>query len=156
MQTYTPKQLQSALDAGGIRRVTITGQGACFYIQVTSRNGDGVLTKARSPEPRSFNNPLQAFTALRRIGIRNGDFDTTQWTPEQREASKRPDRAQAMNELHSMAEHGRWIREQIADALREAADPATEWVDNATVEADADAQIERLQERINKADWSTP
>lgn len=145
MQSYTPKQLQSALDAGGVQRVTITGQGARFYIHITSLNGDGILTKARSPEPRSFNNPLQAFTTLRRLGIRNGEFDTTHWTPEQREAPKRPDRAQAMNELHMMAEHGRWVREQVANAMREAADPETEWVDNATVEADAKAQMARIE-----------
>lgn len=151
MQTYTPKQLQSALEAGGIQRVTITGQGARFYIQVTSRNGDGVLIKARSPDPRSFSNPLQAFTELRRLGIRNGGFDTTRWTPEQREPQKRPDRAQAMSELHEMAEHGRWARERIEQAQAEAADPTTEWADQSEVEADSDAQRERLQVLASKA-----
>lgn len=151
MQTYTPKQLQSAFDAGGIRRVTITGQGARFYIQITSRNGDGVLTKARSPDPRSFTNPMQAFTELRRLGIRKGEFDTTQWTPEQREAPKRPDRARAMSELHAMAEHGRWARERIAQAQAEAADTETKWVDNATVEADANAQIARIEGRLKNS-----
>jgi hypothetical protein len=148
MQTYTPKQLQSAAESGGIKSVTVTAQGANFYIQIVSRTGDGVLTKARSRDPRAFSNPLHAFSELRRVGIRSGAFDTTQWSPEQRETRTRPDRSRAMSKMHAMADHARWVDEMVSAAQAEAADPATEWVEQSVIDADTTAQRQRIEKQI--------
>lgn len=150
MQVYTPKQLQSAVEAGGVVNATITAQGASFYIHIQSQTGDGILTKARSREARGFTNPMQALTELRRLGIRVGGFDTTQWIPEQYETPTRPDRAQAMSELHTLAEHGRWLRERVAAAQAEAADRTTEWVGQGVIDTDSAAQRRRLEDGLGK------
>jgi hypothetical protein len=151
MQTYTPEQLRSAVEAGGIHGVTVAAQGARFYIAIQSRTGQGVLTKSRSQNPRTFASPGQAFTELRRLGIQSGTFDMTRWTPEQREASLRPDRAEAMKRAHEAAAHDRWFREQVREGKVEAADPAAEWFDHAEIEADGERQRARIEAEMNKA-----
>jgi hypothetical protein len=150
LQTYTPKQLRSAVESGGIQAVTIAARGARFYIEIKSRTGHGVLTKSRSRDPRTFTNPGQALTVLRRLGVHSGGFDTTGWTPEQREARLRPDRAEAMKQMHEAAAHDQWFREQVREGLAEAADPAAEWVDHSVVEADIEAQRARIKAEMGK------
>ena len=130
MQTLTLDQLRTATEAGGVSTVTLQAQGGEFYLRIkTKSNTEAVLSRARTPGPRAFSNPLQAITLLRKLGIVIGTFDLSKWTPEQKSVTRsRPDRAVAMKQASKAIEHDKWFRAQVAQGLEEANDPKTEWV----------------------------
>ncbi|HRL21863.1 MAG TPA: hypothetical protein PLG97_08145 [Alcaligenes sp.] len=93
--TFTLQQLRAATQAGGILGVSIKGQGNHFFVQVSTRAGQAVLITARSKDPRSFKSPLQAMVLLKQIGIVTGQFDLSQYSPDQRETPVRSRRRPA-------------------------------------------------------------
>ena len=150
MNTLTLEQLRAITEAGGIAGVTLKAQGGVFFVQVDTRNGgEAVLAKARSSEPRSFGNPVQALTLLRGLGLVVGSFDVEQWNPDDKALARtRPDRAKALKHTHEAAEHDKWFREQVQQGLAEADDPTTAWVSHEVVKDDMQRQREALQARI--------
>jgi predicted transcriptional regulator len=52
-----------------------------------------------------------------------------------------------MKAKNEAAGHDRWFREQVEQGLREAEDPAAEWVPHEDVMARLDARIARLKTR---------
>ena len=93
--TFTLQQLRAATQAGGILGVSIKGQGNHFFVQVATRAGQAVLVTARSKDPRSFKSPLQAMVLLKQVGIVTGQFDLTQYSPDQHETAPRSRRRPA-------------------------------------------------------------
>jgi hypothetical protein len=150
MHTLTLDQLRATTDAGGVAGVTLKAQGGAFFVQIDTRNGgEAVLAKARSSEPRSFGNPVQALALLRGLGLVVGSFDVEQWNPDDKVGVRtRPDRAKALKHTHEAAEHDKWFREQVQQGLAEADDPNTEWVSHEIVKDDMQRQREALQARI--------
>lgn len=130
MQTLTLEQLRATTDAGGVLGVTLQAQGPAFLIKIETRRGDRLLATTRNREPRKFVDPRKAMLLLRDLGIRDMRIDGAQWRPEEADLEKtaRPDRAQAMKQAHEAAAHDKWFREQVAQGLEEADDPATVWV----------------------------
>jgi hypothetical protein len=119
MQTLTFEQLRSATVAGGVSGVTVKAQGGGFFVQIATRNGDAILTKARSTELRCFSNPFQAITLLHGIGITNGTYDVSQYDPEQKKIRLRPDRAKVMKRAHEAAAYDAWFREQVQASIED-------------------------------------
>jgi len=152
MLTLTLEQARAANAAGGIDSVTIKAQGNNFFVRFVTRNGEAILTKARSTEPRGFGNPMQAIQVLMGLGIMMGAFDVSQWSSEPDEHSRvRPDRRAALRDVHEAAEYDRWFREQVEEGIREADDPNTEWVDHDVVLQEMARQKKELQDRIKKS-----
>lgn len=153
MRTLTLEQLRTATQAGGVSGVTLQAQGGEFYLRIkTKNNTEAVLARARSTEPRAFPNPALAITLLRKLGIMLGTFDLSQWNPEQKAVTRaRPDRAVAMKQAHEAMEHDKWFRAQVAQGLKEADDPATEWVQHEIVKQDMAKQRAALLARIKDA-----
>lgn len=148
MQTFTPQQLRSTFKAGGITDVTVTADGDHFYVRVKARSGAGIMTKARSVQPRHFSTVAQALAALRRAGVTTGRFDLSGWQPRNPDTTPaRPDRSAALKHAHKAAAHDRWFRGQVEQALAEADDPKTEWVSNEDAQADwADMRSKLMRE----------
>lgn len=118
MQTLTLEQLRATTNAGGVASVTVRAQGGGFFVQIATRSGEAILTKARSTEARCFSNLLQAITVLRDLGITNGSFDVSQYNPEQKAGTRvRPDRAEAMKRAHEAAAYDAWFREQVQASI---------------------------------------
>ena len=44
----------------------------------------------------------------------------------------RPDTSATLKQAHAALMHDRWFREQVAQSVKEADDPATQWVSNET------------------------
>lgn len=63
----------------------------------------------------------------------------------------RDDSAERMRQVHAAAAHDKWFREQVAEGIKEADDPATQWVPHAVVKADMARQSAELKARIAKA-----
>lgn len=143
----TLEQLRSTTAAGGVSGVTVKAQGGGFFVQIVTRNGDAILTKARSTEPRRFGNPFQAITLLRDIGIMNGTYDVSQYDPEQKEATlARPDRSEAMKRAHEAAAYDRWFREQVRASVD---DPRPSVTDDEARESFEDRR-NPLRQRVKK------
>lgn len=153
MPTLTLEQLRTATEAGGVSGVTLQARGGEFFLRITTKNNtDALLARARSTEPRAFSNPVLAITLLRKLGIVLGTFDLSQWNPDLKAITRaRPDRAAAMKQAHEAVEHDKWFRAQIAQGLKEADDPATEWVPHEVVKQDMKIQRAALLARIEDA-----
>ena len=116
--TFTLQQLRAATQAGGILGVSIKGQGNHFFVQVATRAGQAVLVTARSKDPRSFKSPLQAMVLLKQVGIVTGQFDLTQYSPDQHETAPRSRRRPAKPSKLGL----RWNR--IAESISSPAQPS--------------------------------
>ncbi|MBS0318073.1 MAG: hypothetical protein JSR49_13200, partial [Proteobacteria bacterium] len=101
----TIEQLRAASDAGGVSGVTLKGQGGAFLVQIATRSGTAAwLAKARSNEPRRFGNPISALNVLRGVGITIGQFDASEWNPDEKEqVTGNRGRAEAMRKAHQAA-----------------------------------------------------
>lgn len=119
MQSMTIEQLRAASDAGGIAGVTLKGQGGAFLVQIATRSGaTALLAKARSNEPRRFNNPVVALNVLRDVGITIGQFDASEWDPaEKEESAGNRGRAEAMRKAHQAAAYTEWLAAEIQQAI---------------------------------------
>lgn len=147
MQNLTIEQLRTANHAGGIANVMVKAQGGGFFVHITTRNGQAILTKARSNEPRCFTNPFQAITLLREVGITQGSYDVSQYDPDQKESTRtRPDRAEAMKRAHEAAAYDAWFRDQVQQAIN---DPNPS-VQHTEAKALFDSRRKMLQKQISK------
>lgn len=115
----TLEQLRAARNAGGVTGVTLKGQGGTFFVQIATRSGvDAVLAKARSSEPRRFGNPAAALNVLRDLGITIGQFDASEWNPDQKEpAPGTSGRAEALRKAHQAAAYSEWLAAEIQEAI---------------------------------------
>ena len=119
MRSMTIEQLRAASDAGGVSGVTLKGQGGAFLVQIDTRSGGGaVLAKARSTEPRRFGNPAAALNVLRDIGITIGQFDASEWNPDEKVPTAGiRGRAAALREAHQSAAYNKWLAAEIQASI---------------------------------------
>jgi hypothetical protein len=143
MQSMTLEQLRAAKDAGGVLGVTLKGQGGAFFVQIATRSGSGaILAKARSSEPRRFGNPAAALNVLRDIGITAGEFDASEWNPDEKEESPgNRGRAEAMRKAHQAAAYNDWLAAQIQASI----DDPRPSIPHDEVLAEMDADIAALK-----------
>lgn len=133
MQTLTLEQLRATTDAGGVTGVTVKAQGNRFFVQIATRTGEAILTKARSGDPRRFGNPFHAMSVLRQVGIVSGTYDLSRYEPRQQDmAMTRPDQAAAMRQTHADAAYARWLRESVQASI----DDPRPSIDHETVKTD--------------------
>lgn len=145
MQSMTLEQLRATTSAGGIKSITLKGQGNGFFIQIDTRSGKGAyLSKARSAEARSFGNPATALNVLRDIGIVTAHIDATHWNPNQKDMTRsRESRGSAMREAHEAAAYNEWLVGEIQASL----DDSRPNVTNEDAMSVADAEIDALKKQ---------
>lgn len=119
MHSMTLEQLRVASKSGGVSGVTLKGQGGAFLVQIDTRSGSGaVLSKARSSEPRRFGNPKAALSLLRDLGITIGQFDASDWNPDETVVNSRDDaRAQVLREAHEAGAYVKWLASEIQESI---------------------------------------
>ena len=119
MHSMTLEQLRVASNSGGVSSVTLKGQGGAFLVQIDTRSGSGaVLSKARSSEPRRFGNPIAALSLLRDLGITIGQFDASDWNPDEKVVNSRDDaRAQVLREAHEAGAYVKWLASEIQESI---------------------------------------
>ena len=119
MHSMTLEQLRATASAGGVKGVTLKGQGGGFFVEIATRSGqDAFLVKARSTEPRRFGSPNSALIVLRDLGIAVAQLDATNWDPDQKEVTQNRDsRAQAMRQAHEAAAYNQWLAAEIQEAI---------------------------------------
>ena len=119
MRSMTIEQLRAASNAGGVKGVLLKGQGGAFLVQIATRSGaDALLAKARSTEPRRFGNPVAALNVLRDVGITVGQFDASDWNPDEKEESTgNRGSAEALRKAHQAAAYIDWLAADIQAAI---------------------------------------
>ncbi len=120
MQTVTLDQLRATVQAGGVKGVTLVGQGGGFYLQVATRAGhQAVLAKARTTEPRRFGNPATAMMVMKDLGIGVAQVEISRWEPGQQDIApqNRDQRSSAMREAHQAAAHLKELAAELQQAI---------------------------------------
>lgn len=120
MQTLTLDQLRATVQAGGVKGVTLVGQGGGFYLQVATRAGNQtVLAKARTTDPRRFGNPASAMMVMKDLGIGVAQVEISRWEPGQQDIApqSRDQRASAMREAHQAAAHMKELAAELQAAI---------------------------------------
>jgi len=124
MQSMTIEQLRAASDAGGVEGVTLKGQGGAFLVQIATRSGAAALN------------------VLRDVGITIGQFDTSEWNPDEKEETPgNRGRAEAMRKAHQAAAYSEWLAAEIQEAID---DPRPSIAHDAVM-AEMDADIAALE-----------
>jgi hypothetical protein len=129
-------QFRSAFQTGGLRSVGVTASGGLFFVTGQPRSGELVtLATTRGKLARGFRDPGKAIAILHEIGARKVEVDTSEWSPAQAilEGRHRPDTAERQKRAHEAAGHDAWFRAEVEQALKEADDPAAEWLSNEQV-----------------------
>ncbi len=121
MQSMTLEQLRAASNAGGVSGVTLKGRGGSFLVQIdTLSGGEAVLAKARSTEPRRFGNPAAALNVLRDIGITVGQFDASEWNPDEKELTAGVrGRSAALRDAHQSAAYNKSLAADIQESIED-------------------------------------
>lgn len=141
----TLEQLRATTSSGGVKGVTLKGQGNGFFIEIATRSGQGAyLAKARSSEPRRFGNPASALKVLRDIGIVVAQIDATNWDPNQKDMTRsRESRGDAMRSAHEAAAYNQWLAGEIQASL----DDSRPNIYHSDVMDEMDAEIEALTKK---------
>lgn len=145
MQSMTLEQLRATASAGGVKGVTLKGQGGGFFVEIATRSGqDAFLAKARSTEPRRFGNPSSALVVLRNVGIVVAQLDATHWNPDEKDMTRsRQSRAEAMRGAHEAAAYNQWLTDEIQASID---DPRSN-IPHDEVMAELEADIGALQKK---------
>lgn len=148
MESMTIEQLRVAVGAGGITVVTVRGHGGGFLVRIATRNGgSAVLAKARSTEPRQFGRADTALQVLRGIGITAGQFDASEWNPDEKpKAAGNRGRAEAMRNAHRAAAYNAWLAGQIQASI----DDTRPNIPHDVVVAEMDADVAELPKPSRK------
>ena len=138
MNSMNLDQFRTALQSGGFRSVGVTGVGGLFFVTARPRSGKPItLATTRGKQVRSFRDPGKAIVMLHQIGAHKIDVDSSKWSPElaTQEGRRRPDTARRQRRAHKAAAYDAWFRSEVAKALNEADNPATQFGSNAVVKA---------------------
>ena len=106
MHNITLDQLRTMQSAGGVQAVTLSGDGGAFCLRAETRRGAEATLITQKGHPRRFRQVNKAVALLREMGIYDVRLELRHWNPEQAELERpaRPDRAEAMKQVHQDAE----------------------------------------------------
>ena len=111
-------QLRTAQNVGAVAGVRLKALGGAFLVEIATRTGSVILAKARGSEPRRFGNPTVALNVLREIGITAGQFDTSEWDPEQKETTAGGrGRGEVLRKAHEAAAYNEWLAAEIQEVI---------------------------------------
>jgi hypothetical protein len=147
-ETIDHSTLSRLVEAGAVRNAHVVGQEGGWAVLVKYGMAERALMAQRSQQVRLFKRMETLVSYLKELGISHFEVNAAGYAPEKVRTYLRPDRAEALRRAHEAAAHDKWFRSQVEDALREADDPATEWVSHETVKQDMAQQRAALQTRL--------
>lgn len=65
---------------------------------------------------------------LTAMNIQHFDVDASDFSVDAEDSRKRPDRSETLRRAHEAVAHDRWFRSEVEAAVRQANDPATDWL----------------------------
>jgi hypothetical protein len=124
-------QFRAAFRSGRLRSVSVQAAGAEFFITAEPRTGERVtLATTHGCEPLAFRDPGKAISILHKIGAHEFRVDTSAWSPARANllARRRPATAARQHRAQVATAHEAWFISEVEQALREADEPATQWI----------------------------
>lgn len=136
--------LARLVEAGAVRGAHVVGQRGGWAVLIRYGMTERALAAQRSRQVRLFRKFETLVGYLRGVGIAEFAVNATDYDADALKLTRRPDAAEQMRRAHQAAAHDAWFRAQVEQALKEANDPATQWVTQEEVEA---------QSQRKRAEW---
>jgi hypothetical protein len=134
--TLDHSTLARLVESRAVRATQVVGQPGGWGVVVKSGKTQHSLAATRSGEVRVFKKLETLVGYLKALGIHQFDVDAAQFDAHAVTTTPRPDASKALKRAHEAAAYGKWFQEQVAEAIKEAADPSTQWVSNETAKAE--------------------
>lgn len=151
-QTIDTATARRMAEAGTIRGVSIVGQPGGWSVMLKTGTHEKPLGSQKQDKPRTWRS-LDTLTEYLRKDlsiVRIDGIDATHHSSADIHRPGRPDAAARMKRAHEAAAHDAWFRAEVEAGLKEADDPATQWVPHAEVMADLDNRIARYEKALAK------
>jgi hypothetical protein len=126
-ETINHTTLEQLIEANAVRSTTVVGVQGGWSVLVRYGMAERRLAAQRGGV-RTWRRLDAVAGYLRGLGLAQFEVDAA--NHEDVPGQKRPDRAQAMRELHDAAEHDRWFREQVEAAVNKADSGKAEWIED--------------------------
>lgn len=144
-QTIDTATARRMAEAGTIRGVSIVGQPGGWSVMLKTGIHEKPLGSQKQDKPRTWRS-LDTLTEYLRKDlsiVRIDGIDATHHSSTDIHRPGRPDAAVRMRRAHEAAAHDAWFRAEVEAGIKEADDPATQWVSH-------DDVMERLAKRRAK------
>jgi hypothetical protein len=128
--TIDHNTLARLVEANAVRGTHIVGKPGGWGVIVKYGATESPLAATRSKDVRVFKRLETLVRYLKEIGINRFDVDTSDFDSATVKTYSRPDTSATLKQAHAALVHDRWFREQVAQAIKEADDPSTQWVSN--------------------------
>lgn len=128
--TIDHNTLARLVEADAVRGTHIVGKPGGWGVIVKYGATERPLAATRSKEIRVFKRLETLVGYLKEVGINRFDVDAADFDSATVKTYSRPDASATLKQAHAALVHDRWFREQVAQAVEEANDPATQWVSN--------------------------
>lgn len=141
-QTIDSTTARRMAEAGTIRGVSIIGQPGGWSVMLKTGLLEKPLGGTKADKPRTWRS-LDTLTAYLRKDfsiVRIDEVDATHYSSADIHRPGRPDAAARLKHAHEAAAYDAWFRAQVDAGIKEADDPATQWVSHEDV-------MERLAKR---------
>jgi hypothetical protein len=136
-ETIDHNTLARLVEAHAVRGAHVIGRPGGWGVIVRYGSTERPLAATRSREVRLFKKLETLVGYLKGVGISRFDVDAENFDPHTVTTYSRPDASESLKRAHAAAAHDKWFREQVAQGIKEADDPATQWVSNETVKAES-------------------
>jgi len=147
--TVDHNTLKQLVEAGAVRSATVVGQGASWSLIAQVGSNEKTLL-SKSKKVREFKKFETIVKYLRGLGIVRFNTDIEKFDPAQKAMGiKRPDKAAVLRQAHASAEHDRWFKVQVQEALEQANSSDAVWIDQEEMEKRIDKSITKLRARAN-------
>lgn len=137
--------LQRLVEAGVVRGADVVGQPGGWEIVIKYGMVERVLA-ARRGAVRIFSRFETLVTYLKSIGISQFNVNTSNYDPAEKRS--RPDSSLRMKQTFDAAEHDKWFRGQVEEAVLKADMPDAVWISHEEVVNDMQRQRTAIKAEI--------
>ena len=125
-ETINHATLAHLIKADAVRSATVVGVQGGWRVLVRYGMAERQLAAQRGGV-RTWRRLDAVAGYLHGLGMARFEVDAA--NHEDTPGQKRPDRAQAMRQVHDAAEHDRWFKEQVESAVKKADSGEAEWIE---------------------------
>jgi len=119
IETINHNTLAHLVEAGSIRTATAVADGGGWALVVHYGQMDKTLQATNSGKVRTWAKFETLVKYLTKLGIRKFDTDATNYDPNHKPLTKRPNKAIALKRAHAAAEHDAWFRGEVEKSMND-------------------------------------
>lgn len=139
------------VEAMAIRGASIIGQPGGWSVMLKLGKTEKPLGAQRTDKPRTWRSLDRCVDYLKNeLHLARFDLlDATLHSDVELVGKSRGDASERMRQTHQAAAYDKWFRAEVQQGIREADDPATEWVSNDTVMAESVKRRDIWRKRVD-------